>query len=283
MEQQQPVNICANCGRTVEILYCSSCGEKRIQDRDRRISSLIAGELELWLNFDSKIFRTVALLSRHPGRLTMEFWNGRRNRYVRPFQLLIILNLFYFAAAYIAQHLGFSARVMFPTLEDILSDRYFSSWADSIVRQRIVELNMDLSTYTHAFNNHLENAARSTEVMIVPISGFFLSMFYFRPKREPLFHLIAATHLVCFYIFFWSMFLIVLGIMSKLSLLFGAGWLRYISVPVLLSHIFLALRTMYQRSVMRTVITSGLFVFVVITAITNVYNLILFCIVYLLI
>ncbi|MCB9249683.1 MAG: DUF3667 domain-containing protein [Ignavibacteriales bacterium] len=49
--------------------------------------------LEGFFNFDSKFFRSLKFLITKPGFLTNEFLNGRRVKYIKPFQLFIILNL----------------------------------------------------------------------------------------------------------------------------------------------------------------------------------------------
>jgi hypothetical protein len=47
-------------------------------------------------NFDSRLWRSLGLLLFRPGRLTREYLEGRRARYVPPFRLYVVLSLLFF-------------------------------------------------------------------------------------------------------------------------------------------------------------------------------------------
>jgi hypothetical protein len=86
---------CKNCGADVTGQYCSACG----QHADVSIPSLhklfveALGDL---YNFDSRLWRSLRLLLLKPGRLTREYLEGRRARYVPPFRLYVVLSLTFF-------------------------------------------------------------------------------------------------------------------------------------------------------------------------------------------
>jgi hypothetical protein len=86
---------CKNCGADITGRYCASCG----QHSDVSIPSLhklfveALGDL---YNFDSRLWRSLGLLLFKPGRLTREYLEGRRARYVPPFRLYVVLSLTFF-------------------------------------------------------------------------------------------------------------------------------------------------------------------------------------------
>jgi hypothetical protein len=86
---------CKNCGADITGRYCASCG----QHSDVSIPSLhklfveALGDL---YNFDSRLWRSFGLLLFKPGRLTREYLEGRRARYVPPFRLYVVLSLTFF-------------------------------------------------------------------------------------------------------------------------------------------------------------------------------------------
>ena len=86
---------CKNCGADITGRYCASCG----QHSDVSIPSLhklfveALGDL---YNFDSRLWRSLGLLIFKPGRLTREYLEGRRARYVPPFRLYVVLSLTFF-------------------------------------------------------------------------------------------------------------------------------------------------------------------------------------------
>lgn len=86
---------CKNCGTQLAGQFCSACG----QAADTRVPSLgtlLLDALGDLFNFDSRIWRSIRLLLFNPGRLTREYLEGRRARYVPPFRLYIVASLAFF-------------------------------------------------------------------------------------------------------------------------------------------------------------------------------------------
>ena len=78
---------CTDCGQPVEGRFCSNCGQPTHVHR----SLLHLGEEMLHgvLHFDARIWRTLPLLAINPGRLTREWVQGRRTRYVSPLAMFL--------------------------------------------------------------------------------------------------------------------------------------------------------------------------------------------------
>ena len=78
---------CTDCGRPVEGKFCADCGQPTHVHR----SLLHLGEEMLHgvLHFDARIWRTLPLLAFNPGRLTREWVQGRRTRYVSPLAMFL--------------------------------------------------------------------------------------------------------------------------------------------------------------------------------------------------
>ncbi|CAN7404517.1 DUF3667 domain-containing protein [Brevundimonas sp. LjRoot202] len=78
---------CTDCGQPVEGKFCPNCGQPTHVHR----SLLHLGEEMLHgvLHFDARIWRTLPLLALNPGRLTREWVQGRRTRYVSPLAMFL--------------------------------------------------------------------------------------------------------------------------------------------------------------------------------------------------
>ena len=78
---------CTDCGETVSGNFCAHCGQPTHVHR----SLLHLGEelLHGVMHFDGRIWRTVPLLVLNPGRLTREWVEGKRSRYVSPLGLFL--------------------------------------------------------------------------------------------------------------------------------------------------------------------------------------------------
>src|SRR5579864_7933186 len=88
-EQQGSAEVwsCVTCGRSASGDYCSHCGEKRRLSHDFSLRHVFAEAMEGFFHLDSKIFLSLKTLVLHPGRMTQEFFLGRKKPYMTPLQL----------------------------------------------------------------------------------------------------------------------------------------------------------------------------------------------------
>src|SRR5215475_2740925 len=102
-----PLTHCENCDAELQGHWCAQCGQPAIEYR-RSFRYVVADLLNEFLNWDSKFFTTIALLILKPWRLTNEFLEGKRVRYVNPLRLYLLASiLFFFAVNYGAKGIRF--------------------------------------------------------------------------------------------------------------------------------------------------------------------------------
>jgi hypothetical protein len=90
-----PASPCLNCGDPTRGEYCPSCGQRKV-DVHVSIRTMVAETLEDELFVDRRLPRTLLALLFRPGRLTVEYVNGRVVRYIRPFRLYLITSVLFF-------------------------------------------------------------------------------------------------------------------------------------------------------------------------------------------
>ncbi len=97
MKQNRKLSHCLNCGEDFRKNenYCPECGQ---ENKDKRVSiGLFIGDfISNYLNFDTTFFKTIPLFLFKPGKLTIEYNEGRRRKYIQPIRLYLIFSLFYF-------------------------------------------------------------------------------------------------------------------------------------------------------------------------------------------
>ena len=79
--------VCTDCGAAVESRFCPECGQPTHVHRS--LLHLVEEVLHGVLHFDARIWRTLPLLAFNPGRLTREWVQGKRTRYVSPLALFL--------------------------------------------------------------------------------------------------------------------------------------------------------------------------------------------------
>ncbi len=90
---------CLNCGARLRGQYCGTCGQR---SRSRLISlwELISDAFGDLFEIDSRLWQTLVPLLIRPGRLTHDYLQGRRARYMPPFRMYLVLSLLFFVIAF---------------------------------------------------------------------------------------------------------------------------------------------------------------------------------------
>jgi len=90
---------CLNCGAELRGQYCGTCGQRA---RNRLISlwELLTEAFGDLFELDSRLWRTLIPLLVRPGRLTRDYLEGRRARYMPPFRMYLVLSVVFFVVAF---------------------------------------------------------------------------------------------------------------------------------------------------------------------------------------
>ncbi len=90
---------CLNCGSALVGQYCGRCGQ-RATSRLISLWELIRDAFGDLFELDSRLWRTLVPLLGRPGRLTREYLEGRRARFMPPFRMYLVLSLVFFVVAF---------------------------------------------------------------------------------------------------------------------------------------------------------------------------------------
>ncbi|MFS8063439.1 MAG: DUF3667 domain-containing protein [Luteimonas sp.] len=96
---------CQNCGEPLLGPHCYRCGQP-VNGLVRHFSSILGDFLDSVLNIDARIFRTLGPLFTKPAYLSLEYFAGRRVRYVSPVRLFVFLSIVTFFVAQLMLTLG---------------------------------------------------------------------------------------------------------------------------------------------------------------------------------
>ena len=90
---------CLNCGTELRGQYCGKCGQRA---RGRLISlwELLQDAFGDLFELDSRLWQTLTPLLIRPGRLTRDYLEGKRARYMPPFRMYLVLSVVFFVVAF---------------------------------------------------------------------------------------------------------------------------------------------------------------------------------------
>lgn len=100
-----PALHCANCQAPLQGPFCHACGQS-VKSVLRPIHSMVEDTLDMIFHVDERIVHTLPPLFLKPGFLTLEYFAGRRVRYVQPFRLMFVFCLLAFFAVHLAIGFG---------------------------------------------------------------------------------------------------------------------------------------------------------------------------------
>jgi hypothetical protein len=210
-------DLCRNCQAPLTGRWCAACGQKRLEDQDRRFGHLVSQFAHEMLHVEGKLPRSLWTLLLRPGRLTRAWFDGQRARYISPVALFLIINLIYFLAPPMTD---FSL-----TLEDQLHFQPYSALITPLVEQRLAHRGLDLETYANHYQTQLERVAKTLIILHLPLMALVLWLAH--PRREIYYaeHFVAATH-------FFTVFLIMTLLLKVLQfsawhtglMIFDAEW-----------------------------------------------------------
>ncbi len=92
---------CANCGVPMHGEFCHACGQST-HSVLKPMHHMVEETVETVLHIDGRIVHTLPPLLLKPGFLTLEFFSGRRVRYIAPFRLMFVLCVLSFFVFHLA-------------------------------------------------------------------------------------------------------------------------------------------------------------------------------------
>ena len=86
---------CRNCGTPAPLKFCPECGQETTL-HPPTLGEFLHEFVGHYVALEGQLWRTLAVLLRRPGRLTREYLEGRRRRYVLPLRLYLTASFLFF-------------------------------------------------------------------------------------------------------------------------------------------------------------------------------------------
>lgn len=261
---------CATCGKQASGNFCSHCGEKRRQDHDFSLSHVLSEALEAFFHVDSKVFLTLKSLVTKPGKLTEEFFAGRRKPYMSPLQTFFVCNLLFF----VLQPLT-GLEILAPPLRAFENSGLFKQVATRLVDRRLEKKNISRNNaeqfkeFTAHFDRISHLQAKSLILVLSPMLATVLTVLNFRRRRYFSEHVVFSLHVYAW----WLLWLLVLLVVFALFLVFSPvaryqmEWHQLDFYATLLEfgglgiYIFFSSRKFYRDRLLTALLKAGILTF----------------------
>jgi Protein of unknown function (DUF3667) len=184
---------CPSCGSDLQGRYCSACGERALSPRDFELKHFLLEQLpHEFLHVNGKLPRTLRVLLTQPGEMAVNYVIGKRQRFVSPLRLYLILFLLH---AFIAVVLGGPGA----SLPERVRDFDVSGLLSHLLSSR-----PDVNWSSPAVASHVREQARwlsevATLLLFLVMAAFQKILFY-RLRRHYLEHVALALNVATFYL-----------------------------------------------------------------------------------
>ena len=224
------LTFCPNCETSLEHLesFCPNCGQKN-QDILLPLKAHLKDLFESIFNWDSRLIRSIKALFFNPGKMTVEFNEGKRRRYMPPLRLYLIASILFFLLFNLTsereiEKVGSSIEESIADVSDtiditlgtvsfestgqeVLNMKHLNdNQLDSVLISKGIEptfinrlsIRQSIKTLTggmtELYRQFMQNASIGM-FFLMPVFAGLLMIFYRKPKRFYVEHLILSVHL----------------------------------------------------------------------------------------
>ena len=205
------------CGQDAQGNFCAHCGEKRRADHDFSLRHVLAEAAEAFFHVDSKIFLTLKTLVTKPGKLTSEFFLGRRKPYMSPLQTFFVCNLLFF----VLQPLT-GLEILAPPLRVFESNDFMGKTATRMVDRRLAKEHLSrrnpaqFGEFTERFERSAHLQAKSLILVLSPMLAVVLAILNFGRRRYFSQHIIFSLHAYAWWLLWLLANLVILALVIVL-------------------------------------------------------------------
>ncbi len=193
----QPQTHCLNCGAEVNGAYCHQCGQHVRDNLDRSLGRLLGEFLGNIFFLDNRFFVSMWYLIRFPARMTVEFLDGKRKKFISPVTLFLFFNLIYFFVNPLSDY-------SLPLYDQVYSQPY-SKWTKEWMDVKLQKEGLSEDDYAITYQNMSDQVSKSVMIINVPIIAFFVYLMVFRKRKFYFDSLIFSFHFFSLHMLSWIM------------------------------------------------------------------------------
>lgn len=217
----QPAVTCKNCGRSFTGKYCNHCGEKVYTDEDKKFSHFVHESFHFATHLDTKFFKSLFLIFKRPGQLSVDYTSGIRKKYFPPTSLFLVGVILYLLLP-LFQGLNMK-------FEYTLHNFRFANLhlAERLAQAKAASKGISLNELAKLYDAKSAAFAKVLLLLILPLSGFALRLLFAKQRRYFFDHFVLSTELNTFYLYFTFFILSLVSIILHLLIKWLSGTENY--------------------------------------------------------
>lgn len=227
---------CPCCGAPVHTPYCATCGERRFDQRDLTLRTMLSQVLAIATSINGRAASSFRCLVTRPGALTLFFAIGLRKPFLSPIKVFLIANGLFFALQILAGMHVFATPLSEQVREDI-----WGPTARALLQRHLLEHGLTRAAYEPVYDHAvLINAKSLVGLMVLPFA-LMPPLLFWRSARPFSVHLAFSLHFHAFMLLAFCL----PAIATSAEALIGTTVMLAPTTDVALSFVFLAAAAVY--------------------------------------
>lgn len=183
---------CKNCHAELYGKFCSACGQKVYTEKDKSVKNLLHEAFHFITHFEGKFFNTLKTIFRYPGKLSIDYSQGIRQRYYKPISFYLLIVVLYLTFPLFS---GLNMEMKYYK-KNVLWGAYVSRQIeDKLTKEGITEAQL-----SDKFHQKSKSTSKVLLLLLIPLAVPILYLLYFNNKRLLFDNIILATELNTFYL-----------------------------------------------------------------------------------
>ena len=184
--------LCKNCELEISGLFCSNCGQKVKEADDRSVLSLLSQFFSNLFFLDNRIIVSAKYLLFKPGKISKEFLEGKRIKFLPPITLFLFVNVIYFLVS--------PSKDYSLSLYDQMNSVEYSTFTNEIVLSKIESSKISLEKYAEKYNRNSPQISKALMILNVPIMAALLFLLTFKARKFYYDSLLFSLHFFTFFL-----------------------------------------------------------------------------------
>lgn len=183
---------CKNCDSILYGKFCSNCGQKVYSESDKSLSSFFHEAFHFMTHFDGKIFNTIKTIYLYPGKLSLDYSNGIRQKYYKPISFYLLVVVLY---------------LLFPLASGMnMEMKYYKStpiiggYINNQIEHKLKKENLSEEMLSEKFNEKSKSTSKFLLLLLIPLSAPLIYLLYFNKRRYIFDNLILLSEINIFFL-----------------------------------------------------------------------------------
>jgi hypothetical protein len=193
------MNHCRNCNSDFKGNYCNNCGQKLFSSHDKSLKNLLNELLHFLTHFEGTFFTTLKNIFFYPSKVSIDYCNGIRKRYFKPFSLFLLVVLLYLLLP-MASGLNMKMKYYKTSLlgKNLITTQ---------IEKKAQQLNISENELAIQFEYKSEKVAKFLLLVLIPLTTLLLYFLFFKNKKLLYDTIIVSIEFNIFFISFYFLLL----------------------------------------------------------------------------